>query len=63
MNKKYAIKIMLSADDWIYLTHPDTSCYNLAPALFDTKAEAEEAMQMFRQQRRTPYVKVVEFDK
>jgi hypothetical protein len=53
---------MLSADDWIYLTHPDTSCYNLAPALFNTKTEAEEAMQMFRQQRRTPYVKVVEYD-
>lgn len=60
--KRYAIKIMLAADDWIYMTHPDTSCYNLAPVIFESKSDAEEALKMFKNQGKTPYVKVVEYD-
>lgn len=60
--KRYAIKIRLAEDDWIYMTHADTSCYNLAPVIFESKAEAEEALKMFKNQGRTPAVKVVEYD-
>ena len=42
MKTKYAIKVMLSADDWIYLTEPDGSMFEVRPVLFNSRQEAEE---------------------
>ena len=42
MKTKYAIKVMLAADDWIYVTEPEGTMFEVRPVLFDTRAEAEE---------------------
>ena len=43
------------------MTHADTSCYNLAPVIFESKIEAQEALKMLKSQGRKPYVKIVEY--
>ena len=43
MKTKYAIKVMLSADDWIYVTeNNDSTMFELRPMLFNTRQAAEE---------------------
>ena len=41
MKTKYAIKIMLSADDWIYVTKPEGTMFEVRPILFNSRQEAE----------------------
>lgn len=60
--KKYAIRIMLSADDWIYMTVDTGNCFDLVPMLFDTQDEAEEAAKIWHKQGRKPITEVVEYD-
>jgi hypothetical protein len=60
---KYAIKIRLAMDDWIYITK-DTGgrCWDLVPETFDTKDEAEKFAENWRKDfGDTRYVKVVEY--
>jgi len=47
MKTKYAIKVMLSADDWIYVTEPEGSMFELKPILFNSRQEAEEHAAMW----------------
>lgn len=43
MKTKYAIKVMLSKDDWIYLTEPsESTMFEVKPVLFNSRQEAEE---------------------
>jgi len=43
MKTKYAIKLMLSADDWIYVTEDtEAPMFQIHPMLFNTRHEAEE---------------------
>jgi hypothetical protein len=60
---KYAVKIMLAADDWIYITK-DTrgKCWDLVPETFDTVEEAEEFASTWRRVGKERFVKVVEYD-
>ena len=62
--KKYAIKIMLAADDWIYITE-DThgKCWDLKPVLFSSRQEAETHAKIWRKNSkdRDRFVKVVEY--
>ena len=47
---KYAIKVMLSKDDWIYVTVDKGFCdWDLQPKLFDTLEEAEAFADSWRQ--------------
>jgi len=61
---KYAIKIRLAVDDWIYITK-DTggNCWELVPETFDTKDGAENFAENWRKDfGDTRFVKVVEYD-
>ena len=43
MMSKYAVKVMLSKDDWIYVTHPgESNMWEVTPMLFNTRELAEE---------------------
>lgn len=42
MMSKYAVKVMLSKDDWIYVTEPDGTMFEVRPILFNTRELAEE---------------------
>lgn len=60
---KFAVKVMLTADDWIYITE-DTrgKCWDLKPVLFDTRSEAEEYSKIWSNGvERNRFVKVVEY--
>lgn len=72
MSKKYAIKIMIAADDWIYVTEDQLSTKSesnyigfgvVYPVLFDNFWEADEAAQIWRKEGDDTdnYVKVVEY--
>jgi hypothetical protein len=60
---KYAVKIMLAADDWIYITE-DThgKCWDLNPVLFETQEQAEDFAKSWRKRGKERYVQVVEYD-
>ena len=60
---KYAVKIMLAADDWIYITE-DThgKCWDLKPVLFEKREQAEDFAKSWRKRGKERYVKVVEYD-
>jgi len=59
MKKRYAIKVMLSADDWIYITEDNGgNCWDLVPLLFKTKKEAMEHAKIWSSR----HTKVVEYD-
>lgn len=60
---KYAVKIMLAVDDWIYITE-DTggNCWDLQPVLFDSRKEAEKYADVWRIKDRRRTVKVVEYE-
>lgn len=43
MKTKYAIKVMLAVDDWVYVTKDSKgNPYNLQPLLFDSRQIAED---------------------
>jgi hypothetical protein len=42
MKTRYAIKIALAADDWIYVTEPSGTMFEVTPVLFNSRKEAEE---------------------
>jgi len=43
MKTKYAVKVMLSKDDWIYVTQPgESTMWEVRPMLFNTRELAEE---------------------
>jgi hypothetical protein len=60
----YAVKIMLSKDDWIFVTK-DTggNCWDLTPETFDDKKDAERFAGLWRKNYKdSRCVKVVEYD-
>lgn len=60
---KYAIKVMLSIDDWIYVTEDHRFCdWNLKLKLFNTLNEAEAFADSWRQKGKEEFVKVVEYE-
>ena len=60
---KYAVKIMLSADDWIYITEDSGgNCWDLTPVLFSDIQEAERFAETWHHKYHGKrYVKVVEY--
>ena len=62
---KYAVMIMLSADDWIYVTEDNGgNCWDLTPVLFDDIQEAERFAEIWRKKYKdNRYVKVVEYER
>lgn len=61
MMTKYAIKVMLSKDDWIYVTKPDGNMFEVKPVLFNSRQEAEEFAQTWRIAGKEAFVKVVRY--
>ena len=60
----YAVKIMLSKDDWIFITQ-DTggNCWDLTPETFNDRKDAERFAEIWRKKYKdNRYVKVVEYD-
>jgi hypothetical protein len=59
---KFAVKVMLAADDWIYVTE-DThgKCWDLQPVLFDTRTEAEKYAKSWTKKGGKRFVKVEEY--
>ena len=73
MSKKYGIKVMIAADDWVWVTKDQLEAKTtresigfamLYPVLFESFWEAEEAAQIWRKEGDTSdqYVKVVEYN-
>lgn len=58
---KYAVKIMLSEDDWIYITEDTDNCFDLTPVLFDDKELAEEFADTWRLKGKIENVRVIEY--
>ena len=64
MKTRYAVKIALSVDDWIYVTEKDeNTMFEVRPVLFNTRQEAEEHAAIWRQNGRKEYIKVVRYRK
>jgi hypothetical protein len=60
---KYAIKIQLAADDWIFVTEPMGSMFEMYPMLYDTEQEAREAAEIWLKESKSEnFVQVVEYD-
>lgn len=60
---KYAIKIMLATDDWIYVTKDKGYCdWDMEPMLFETYEEADNFANTWRKVGKEQFVKVVEYD-
>ena len=62
---KYAVKIMLAVDDWIYITEDNGgNCWDLTPVLFSDIQEAERFAEKWRKKYKdNRYVKVVEYER
>lgn len=61
--KQYAIKLRLAVDDWIFITEDNGgNCWDLVPALFDTKEKAQSHLESMFKDRTNIYVKVVEYN-
>lgn len=60
---KYAVKIMLAVDDWIYITEDNGgNCWDLTPVLFSDIKEAERFADTWRLKGKGRNVEVVEYD-
>lgn len=60
---KYAIRVQLAADDWIFITEGEGSMFELQPVLYDTEHEAWEAADIWiKEGQRKNFVQVVEYD-
>jgi len=58
---KYAIKIQLAADDWIFITEKQGTMFELQPVLYNTEQEAWEAAEIWlKKEKRKDFVQVVE---
>lgn len=62
---KYAVKIQLAVDDWIYVTEDNGgNCWDLTPVLFNDIQEAERFAEIWRKKYKdNRYVKVVEYER
>jgi len=65
--KKYAVKINLSVDDWIYVTEDSGigggNCWDLKPVLFVSESEAERYAKIWRKKYNDGrYVQVVQYE-
>ena len=62
---KYAVKIQLAVDDWIYVTEDNGGdCWYLTPVLFDDIQKAERFAEKWRKKYKdNRYVKVVEYER
>lgn len=62
---KYAVKIQLAVDDWIYVTEDNGgNCWDLTPVLFDDIQKAERFAEKWRKKYKdNRYVKVVEYER
>lgn len=62
---KYAVKIQLAVDDWIYVTENNGgNCWDLTPVLFNDIQEAERFAEIWRKKYKdNRYVKVVEYER
>ena len=59
---KFAVKVMLAVDDWIYVTEGTRGkCWDLKPVLFDTRPEAEEYAKSWTKKGVERFVKVVDY--
>jgi hypothetical protein len=43
MKTTYAIKVYLSKDDWIYVTEPSGTMFEINPVLYQSRKQAELA--------------------
>ena len=59
---KYAIKVNLAVDDWIYVTEYTRHCMDLVPMIFDDIESAENFAITWRLEGKADNVKVVEYD-
>ena len=60
---KYAVKVKLSENDWLYVTEDIARCdLELRPMLFDSREHAELFAQGWRVEGKEDSVAVVEFD-
>lgn len=55
--KKYAIKVPLAVDDYIYVTEHDSNTFDLKPVLYDSEQEAIRASEIWGS-----FAKVVEYE-
>ena len=67
MKKKYAVKINLSVDDWIYVTQDSGigggNCWDLDPVLFESENDAESYAEIWRKKYNGGrYVQVVQYE-
>jgi len=62
---KYAVKINLAKDDWIYVTEDNGgNCWDLTPVLFTDIKDAERFAETWRiKYNDKRYVKVVEYER
>ena len=58
---KYAIKVNLAVDDWIYITEHTRHCMELVPVTFDDIESAENFAITWRLEGKADNVKVVEY--
>lgn len=59
---KYAIMIQLSEDDWIYITEPDGTMFEVRPVVYETFEQAEQAARVWSLKGKEHNVKVVSYD-
>jgi hypothetical protein len=59
---KYAIQIQLAVDDWIYVTEPDGTMFEVRPVLFDSFEDADKAATIWRIKGKEACVQVVKYD-
>lgn len=59
---KYAVKVQLAVDDWIYVTEDTGQCsFDLCPVLFDSREAAEQFADGWKPKSRAGNVKVEEY--
>jgi hypothetical protein len=61
MKTRYAIKLMLATDDWIYLTEPSGTMFEVNPVLYKSRKEAEVFANSWRKKGKEACVKVVRY--
>ena len=60
---KYAIKIHLAADDWIFMTDPKDIVFDLSPVLYDNIDDAQKAAEAWCIKRdKDNFIQVIEYD-
>lgn len=57
----YAIKVMFTEDDWLYVTENTKHCMDLKVMTFDTFEAAVQAAKVFQIKGKEQNVKVVEY--